>query len=165
MSLLEVEDLQVHFPVRRGLLQRTVATVKAVDGVRLKLEAGQTLGLVGESGCGKSTTARAILRLVDPTGGKVVVDGQDSGFVTPCNLGLTRESHTVDLVLPGYQVARIRVHPTSKTYAMRWVDMYQDDQTWHFPGWLNFRDFVAPVKKELGWEPTRIHVPMRLAAD
>ncbi len=91
MSLLEVEDLQVHFPVRRGLLQRTVATVKAVDGVRLKLEPGQTLGLVGESGCGKSTTARAILRLVDPTGGKVLVDGQDVAALNGAELRAARQ--------------------------------------------------------------------------
>ena len=91
MSLLEVEDLQVHFPVRRGLLQRTVATVKAVDGVGLKLMAGQTLGLVGESGCGKSTTARAILRLVDPTGGRVLVDGEDVASLSGSELRSARQ--------------------------------------------------------------------------
>ncbi|HZO12130.1 MAG TPA: ATP-binding cassette domain-containing protein, partial [Polyangiaceae bacterium] len=69
MTLLQVDDLKVHFPVRRGVLQRRVGTVKAVDGVSLSLAAGKTLGLVGESGCGKSTTARAILRLVDITSG------------------------------------------------------------------------------------------------
>ncbi len=79
MTLLEVRDLKVHFPVRRGLLQRTTGTVRAVDGVSLSLDTGQTLGLVGESGCGKSTTARAILRLVAPTSGSVRVDGADVG--------------------------------------------------------------------------------------
>jgi oligopeptide transport system ATP-binding protein len=76
MSLLSVEDLKVHFPVRRGLLQRRVGTVKAVDGVSFEVDAGKTLGLVGESGCGKSTTGRAILRLIEPTEGRVVVDGK-----------------------------------------------------------------------------------------
>jgi oligopeptide transport system ATP-binding protein len=76
-DLLQVENLKVHFPVRRGLLQRQVGSVKAVDGVSFSLATGRTLGLVGESGCGKSTTARAILRLVEATSGKVTVDGHD----------------------------------------------------------------------------------------
>jgi oligopeptide/dipeptide ABC transporter ATP-binding protein len=76
-SLLEVEQLKVHFAVRRGLLQRQVGSVRAVDGVDLRLDTGETLGLVGESGCGKSTTARAILRLVHITSGVVRVDGDD----------------------------------------------------------------------------------------
>ncbi len=69
--LLEIENLKVHFPVRRGLLQHTVGYVRAVDGVSLRLGAGRTLALVGESGCGKTTAGKAILRLVPPTGGTV----------------------------------------------------------------------------------------------
>ncbi len=76
-ALLSVEDLKVHFPIRRGLLMRQVGTVKAVDGVSLQLERGQTLGLVGESGCGKSTTARAIARLIDATSGSVKLDSEE----------------------------------------------------------------------------------------
>jgi peptide/nickel transport system ATP-binding protein len=75
--LLDVENLQVYFPVRRGLLQRTVDNTKAVDGISFKVYRGQTLGLVGESGCGKTTTGRAILRLIEPTGGRVVYNGID----------------------------------------------------------------------------------------
>jgi peptide/nickel transport system ATP-binding protein len=75
--LLQVENLEVHFPVRRGLLQRTVGHIKAVDGVSFNVYRGQTLGLVGESGCGKTTTGRAILRLIEPTGGRVVYNGVD----------------------------------------------------------------------------------------
>jgi peptide/nickel transport system ATP-binding protein len=75
--LLEVKDLAVHFPVRRGLLGRTVDHVRAVDGVSFKVYQGQTLGLVGESGCGKTTTGRAILRLIEPTAGQVLLDGTD----------------------------------------------------------------------------------------
>jgi peptide/nickel transport system ATP-binding protein len=75
--LLSVSDLQVYFPVRRGLLQRTVDYTRAVDGVSFKVYRGQTLGLVGESGCGKTTTGRAILRLIEPTGGRVMYNGVD----------------------------------------------------------------------------------------
>jgi oligopeptide transport system ATP-binding protein len=75
--LLEVRDLAVHFPVRRGLLGRTAGVVRAVDGVSFTLGAGETLGLVGESGCGKSTTARAVIRLVPATRGSVRLGGQD----------------------------------------------------------------------------------------
>src|SRR5881227_2671375 len=76
-ALLEVTDLKKHYPVRAGILRRAVGTVHAVDGVSLKLGAGETLGLVGESGCGKSTVARSILRLVEPTGGSIRLDGRD----------------------------------------------------------------------------------------
>ncbi|NOY29844.1 MAG: ABC transporter ATP-binding protein [Planctomycetes bacterium] len=75
--LLEVRDLQVYFPVRRGLLSRVVDHVRAVDGISFKVYQGQTLGLVGESGCGKTTAGRAILRLLEPTGGQVHFDGID----------------------------------------------------------------------------------------
>jgi oligopeptide/dipeptide ABC transporter ATP-binding protein len=69
--LLEVKDLKVHFPVRRGIFRRTVGHVKAVDGVSFALREGRTLALVGESGCGKTTTGKAILQLIAPTAGQV----------------------------------------------------------------------------------------------
>lgn len=74
-TLVEVKGLKVHFPVKGGLLGRAVAQVKAVDGVDLFVRRGETLGLVGESGCGKSTTGRAILQLIRPTAGSVKLDG------------------------------------------------------------------------------------------
>ncbi|WP_175412036.1 ABC transporter ATP-binding protein [Streptomyces sp. TRM64462] len=78
MSLLELDGVKVHFPVKKGVLfDRTVGHVYAVDGVSLKVEAGQTYGLVGESGCGKTTLGRAVLRLVDITDGEVAFDGTD----------------------------------------------------------------------------------------
>ncbi len=75
--LLSVRDLKMHFPVRKGTFGRVTGHVKAVDGVSFDLWRGETLGLVGESGCGKSTTGRAILRLLEPTSGSVRFDGQD----------------------------------------------------------------------------------------
>jgi peptide/nickel transport system ATP-binding protein len=77
--LLAVDNLQVYFPVKRGILARTVDHVKAVDGINFNVYRGQTLGLVGESGCGKTTTGRAILRLIEPTGGSVRYDGVSLG--------------------------------------------------------------------------------------
>lgn len=73
--LLTVKDLKTYFPVRKGLLRRTVGFIKAVDGVNFDIKKGQTLGLVGESGCGKTTVARTIVRLVPATSGEVVFEG------------------------------------------------------------------------------------------
>src|SRR5258705_10002223 len=73
--LLDVKGLKKYFPIRRGLLQKTVGTVKAVDDVSFFLNQGETLSLVGESGCGKTTTARCILRAITPTAGQVLLSG------------------------------------------------------------------------------------------
>jgi peptide/nickel transport system ATP-binding protein len=70
--LLEVKNLRKYYPVRRGILKRVVAQVKAVDGIDMFIKEGETLGLVGESGCGKTTAGRTILRLIEPTGGKIL---------------------------------------------------------------------------------------------
>ncbi len=75
--MIEVRDLKVHFPVTEGLLKKTVGTVKAVDGVNLSIRHGETFSLVGESGCGKSTTAMAILRMQEPTSGRIILGGMD----------------------------------------------------------------------------------------
>ena len=75
--LLQVKDLKVHFPIRKGILLRVVGRVKAVDGISFNIYPGQTLGLVGESGCGKTTTGLALLRLVEPTEGSVLYEGFD----------------------------------------------------------------------------------------
>jgi oligopeptide/dipeptide ABC transporter ATP-binding protein len=77
-ALLRVEDLKVYFPIKEGIvIERHVADVRAVDGVTFQVGRGETLGLVGESGCGKSTTGRAIVRLYDPTAGRILFDGKD----------------------------------------------------------------------------------------
>jgi peptide/nickel transport system ATP-binding protein len=76
-TLVEIRDLVKRFPIRGGVLQRVVAHVQAVDGVSFTIRRGETLGLVGESGCGKTTVGRLLLRLIDPTAGSIVFDGVD----------------------------------------------------------------------------------------
>jgi oligopeptide transport system ATP-binding protein len=77
-TLLQVSDLKMHFPITKGIVfQKQVGAIKAVDGINFSLYRGETLGLVGESGCGKSTTGRAILQLYRPTGGEVIFEGKD----------------------------------------------------------------------------------------
>jgi len=77
MALLEVENLKKYFPIKKGVFSRTVGQVRAVDGVSFVLNRGETLGLVGESGCGKTTVGRSILRLIEPTAGRIVFNGKE----------------------------------------------------------------------------------------
>jgi peptide/nickel transport system ATP-binding protein len=88
--LLELTDLKVHFPVRRGLFKRTVGYVKAVDGVSFALRAGRTLALVGESGCGKTTTGKAILKLIEPSAGQIRFQGTEISGLSRAQLRPTR---------------------------------------------------------------------------
>ncbi|MEK4005655.1 ABC transporter ATP-binding protein [Paenibacillus sp. FSL H3-0333] len=76
-TLLEVRNLKKHYPIRKGFFSKQVGAVKAVDGITLSVEQGETLAVVGESGCGKSTTGRAILRLIEPTEGEIIFGGTD----------------------------------------------------------------------------------------
>ena len=98
--LLEVRGLQMHFPVTEGIVvHRKIGEVKAVDGVDFWVRRGETLGLVGESGCGKTTTGRCILRLERPTAGEILYDGVD----------LTRLKHKQLLALAARHLVRIAV--------------------------------------------------------
>ena len=91
-ALLEVTDLIKHYPVRAGVLRRQVGTVHAVDGVSFSLDPGETLGLVGESGCGKSTVARSVLRLVEPTAGQIRLRGEDITHLSKTELRAHRRT-------------------------------------------------------------------------
>ena len=77
VPILEVTNLKKHFPIKKGILSKVVGQVKAVDDVSFSINRGETLGLVGESGCGKTTTGRAILRLIEPTSGSVKFEGRE----------------------------------------------------------------------------------------
>jgi peptide/nickel transport system ATP-binding protein len=86
-ALLQVTDLQKYFPVKRGIIfQKRVGDVQAVDGVSFSVSSGETLGLVGESGCGKSTTGRLVTRLLEPTGGKVIFEGRDVTHISASDM-------------------------------------------------------------------------------
>lgn len=93
--LLDVQDLQVYFPIKSGVFGRTAGYVKAVDGITFNVKPGETLGLVGESGCGKTTTGRAVLRLVEPTGGNVMFDGKDVRSLSSADLKNLRKDFQI----------------------------------------------------------------------
>jgi oligopeptide transport system ATP-binding protein len=90
MNLLEVQNLKVHFPVRHGLFARSGEFVRAVDDVSLSIAPGETVGLVGESGCGKTTLGRAVVRLLEPTAGRILFEGEDIGGLDRAKLRAAR---------------------------------------------------------------------------
>src|SRR6202049_2501604 len=116
-TLIDVKGLKVHFPIKGGVLNRTVAHVKAVDGVDLFVKRGETLGLVGESGCGKSTTGRAILQLIKPTAGSIKLNGLELTRLSP--LEVRRKRAEMQMVFqdpfssldPRYTIGQIIAEP------------------------------------------------------
>ena len=101
--LVRVRDLKMHFPIHSGILRRHTGDVKAVDGISFDILKGETLGLVGESGCGKSTVGRAILRLYEPTAGSVEIDGEDVASLSP--EALRRKRPTMQMVFQDPQAS------------------------------------------------------------
>ena len=98
-KLLAVENLKKHFPIHAGLFSRVAGHVYAVDGVSFAIRRGETLGLVGESGCGKSTVGRTLLKLLEPTGGRIAVDGDDIVTSDPGDLRILAEGAEVHVEL------------------------------------------------------------------
>ncbi len=95
-TLLEIQNLKKHFPIKGGVFSKTIGHVYAVDGISFSLQSGETLGLVGESGCGKSTTGRTILRLIEPTEGSVKFEGQEITGLDKSNMrSLRREMQII----------------------------------------------------------------------
>ena len=101
--LLEVRGLQKHFPIKGGAMRRVIGQVKAVDGVSLSVDRRETVAIVGESGCGKSTTGRTIIRLEEPTGGEVIFRHPELGPVTLGQHLATWVAHDLDHIV---QIAR-----------------------------------------------------------
>ncbi len=147
--LLEVENLEVHFPVRKGVLARTVDHVRAVDGVSFRIYPGQTLGLVGESGCGKTTTGRAILRLVEPTAGGVTFDGQDMLSLRGSALRLIRRRMQIIFQDPyGSLNPRMTVETTiTEPMVIHGIGSSRSDR----------RDRAAVLLEEVGMETIHLH--------
>lgn len=101
--LVEVRDLKMHFPITGGLLRRQVGAIKAVDGISFDIQEGETLGMVGESGCGKSTAGRAVLRLYEATAGSIRIDGEDIARLSPEKL--RRKRPTMQMVFQDPQAS------------------------------------------------------------
>ena len=100
-KLIEVRDLEKHFPLRQGIiLQKQVGAVRAVDGITFDVFEGETLGLVGESGCGKSTTARLLTRLLEPTAGEIIYKGNDIAHSSRADAQAAAARHADDLPGP-----------------------------------------------------------------
>jgi len=132
--LVQVADLKMHFPIYSGIFRRHIGDVKAVDGVSFDIQAGETLGLVGESGCGKSTVGRALLRLYEITAGKVVIDGEDVASLPP--EALRKKRPTMQMVFqdpqaslnPRMTLARIICEPLDEH--TDWTDARKLDRVY-----------------------------------
>ncbi|WP_089318182.1 ABC transporter ATP-binding protein [Pontibacter ummariensis] len=126
--LLQVENLKVYFPIRKGFFSRTVDHVRAVDGVSFEVHAGETLGLVGESGCGKTTLGRALLRLIEPTAGHVIFQGRD--LVSLSAEELRKSRHDFQMVFQDPYASLNPMYPVGEAIMepMRVHKLYKNDR-------------------------------------
>lgn len=114
------------------------------------------------SACVEFRRTPGVMFATTPAGARVIVDGADSGFVTPCHVDLARTQHDVDLVLDGYRPASVRIEEGGETWLILWDEAWVNEQTWRFPLWLNARDGIFPIKIENTYDPARVYVRMRL---
>lgn len=145
--ILEVEDLRKYYPIRQGVLQKTVGHVKAVDGVSFSIEKGQTFGLVGESGCGKSTIGRTILRLTEPTSGKAIYNGKDIFGFTKAEMRAVRPK--LQMIFQDPYSSLDPKMPVGEIIgeAVREHKIVGKDE---------YRDYILSVMKECGLRPYHI---------
>jgi hypothetical protein len=97
-----------------------------------------------------------------PAGARVVVDGVDTGFVTPCHVDLERAPHDIDLVLEGFRPASVHSEKGGENWLIHWDEAWINESNWRFPLWLNARDGLFPVKLEMTYDPARVFVRLRL---
>ncbi|MCM3764660.1 ABC transporter ATP-binding protein [Neobacillus niacini] len=147
-TLLEVKNLKKYFPIQKGLLKKTVGHVKAVDNISFSVEAGETVGIVGESGCGKSTTGKTIIRLEDPTSGEIIFKNKDITTADYATLKkLRREMQIVfqdpfSSLNPRYKVGSIIERP------MKIHNLYDKKER---------KDRVLSLLEQCGLDPSSIH--------
>lgn len=143
-TILNVEDLKVHFPVRKGILSRVHEHVRAVDGVSLTLQRGETLGLVGESGCGKTTLGLAVLRLIESTDGKIVFQDKDMSQLTKSELQSIRKEMQIIFQDPYSSLNPRMTVNRSLSDPMKIHDLYQGRE---------IQDRVAYLLEKVGLSP------------
>jgi hypothetical protein len=127
--------------------------------------AAALLGATTVLACVSIERQPGVLIASDPPGARLLVDGRDSGFVTPCNVALARERQRVDLELEGFEPVSLVVDERGGYYLIHWREALVSNQTWRFPLWLNYRDGFFPVKLVRGYAPARIFVPLDLARE
>lgn len=129
--LLQVENLKVHFPIKKGFFGRTTGLVKAVDDVSFEVRPGETIGLVGESGCGKTTLGRALLRLIEPTEGSITFDGQNVVQLTPEELRNSRRN--IQMIFQDHYTSLNPMHTVSEVIVepMQVHNFYSSDKERH----------------------------------
>ncbi len=117
----------------------------------------------GAASCVEIRRVPGVMLATTPPGARVMVDGVDSGFVTPCHLDLSRSRHDLDLVLEGYKPVSVAIEEGGQTTLVFWDEAWIYPNTWRFPLWLNARDGFFPVKVEHSYSPARIYAPLKLA--